>query len=125
MLALAATLLIRLAAPAGALGSTNFTETLYWASAGATGSRLCNWNLRTRYTVQFNQRYGSRVRALTRYHVSKYGPDPDLITTSSCRSSSVSGHQEDRDHKLAMDRFERVLRDLELQFGPGGGIPPQ
>lgn len=123
VLALATIVFAQLAVPASASASTNLSETLYWASTEATGSRLCDRKRSARYTEQFSRRYGARVRALTQYHVSKSGPDPDFIITTSCRNSQASSRRQDRDHALAMNRFEGALRGLEQRFGPAGNIP--
>jgi hypothetical protein len=118
LLALAAIVLVQFTAPVSAPASANLSETLYWASTTATGRRLCDRKQSARYTEQFDHRYGVRVRALMQYHVSKFGPDPDFIITTSCRILRGSIHRHDRDHARAMDRFEEALRNLEHQFGP-------
>jgi hypothetical protein len=118
VLALAAIVLVQFTAPVTARASANLSETLYWASTTATGSRLCDRKQSARYTEQFNRRYGARVRALMQYHVSKFGPDPDFIITTDCRILRGSISRQDRDHARAMNRFEEALRDLEHQFGP-------
>jgi hypothetical protein len=118
LLALAAIVLKQFTAPVSAPASANLSETLYWTSTTATGNCLCDRKQSARYTEQFDHRYGMRVRALMQYHVSKFGPDPDFIITTSCHILRGSIHRQDRDHARAMDRFEEALRDLEHQFGP-------
>lgn len=120
MIAIAAIVLAQLAAPVSASASGNLSETLYWASTDATGSRLCDRKRSARYTEQFNRRYGARIQTLTQYHVGRFGPDPVFVITTSCRGSDRSNRQQDHDHQLAMNRFEGMLHGLEQQFGPGG-----
>ncbi|QNE32603.1 hypothetical protein F1C10_12050 [Sphingomonas sp. NBWT7] len=100
----------------------NLSEALYAASVDASGSRLCDRRTGARYAALFNRRYGARIRALTRYHESRYGPDPDFIITTSCRITLAPARELDRNHSRAMDRFDDTLRALERRFGPTDDI---
>jgi len=108
------------AAPA-AQKRVNLSETLYYASMTATGSRLCDRDRSARYTAEFNERCGGRVRTLFSFHDATVGPDPDFIITSSCTIPRKSGRGQDRDHAIALDHFEATLREIERDFGPGQG----
>lgn len=118
VLGLVAIVIGQLTVPAPASPPANLSEKLYWASTDATGSRLCDRKQSARYKEQFDHRYGLRVRALMQYHVSRSGPDPDFIITTSCRIIRGSSRRQDKGHARAMDRFDKTLRDLEQQFGP-------
>ena len=121
VLTVAIAALAQLAASADAAPRASLSESLYWASTGASGSRLCDRKRSARYTQQFDRRFGERIRRLMAYHVSTFGPDPEFIITTSCLLSGRSGRAQDRDHARAMDAFEPTLHDLEQRFGPAGG----
>ena len=118
MMPFLAMLLIQVAAPVSP--PENFSETLYSASDSAAGSHLCDRKQSARYKRQFDRRYGARVRALVAYHARTFGPDSAFIIVTSCRASLGSKSQQRRDHDLAMDGFEPILRDLERRFGAAG-----
>jgi len=121
MLVFATLMLAQATAAPAATKRESLSETLYYASMAATGSRLCDRDRSARYTAQFNGRYGERVRRLFSFHDATVGPDPDFIITSSCTISRKSGRGQDRDHVIALDHFELTLREFERDFGPGGG----
>jgi hypothetical protein len=120
MLVFAALMLAQATAAPLVQKRVNLSETLYYASIAATGSRLCDRDRSARYTAQFNERYGERVRRLLGFHDATVGPDSDFIITSSCTIPRKSGRGQDRDHAIALDRFETTLRKLEREFGPVG-----
>jgi hypothetical protein len=96
----------------------NLSETIYYASISASGSRLCDRKRSARYKRQFNRRYGGRISALMKYRSRSHGPDPDFIITSSCQRSLETGASQDRRHSQALNDFDATLRDLERRFGP-------
>jgi hypothetical protein len=95
----------------------NLGEELYYASASASGNRLCDRERSARYGMQFARRYGSRTSALMRVHVDHFGPDPAFIFITSCIRWSGSSRAQDRQHARAMRAFEPILRNLERRFG--------
>jgi len=110
--------LLSLGFPADSPVRENLSETIYYASIDASGSRLCDRNRSARYEKQFKRRYGGRISALLNYRTQSHGPDPDFITTSSCRGSSETGAGQDRRHSQGLNDFDATLRDLERRFGP-------
>lgn len=95
----------------------NLGEALYYASAAASGIRLCDREQSARYGMQFSRRYGERIRALMRVHVEHFGEDPGFIFTTSCNRMIGSSRAQDRQHARAMHAFEATLRQLERRFG--------
>ncbi|QNQ10079.1 hypothetical protein [Sphingomonas alpina] len=95
----------------------NLSEELYWASAEASGSRLCDAARRQRYGKQYEARYGQRIRKLVQVHTAIAGPDPEFIVTSSCRSMRASSYAQDQDHNRALKQFDGALKRLEVRFG--------
>jgi hypothetical protein len=116
-----ATILFMLAQVVTAQGTGspgNLSEDLYYASIGASGTKLCDRHQAARYTRQFDKRYGKRIRALIQYHESRFGKDPDFIFTTDCRRSLAPMREQDRYHRQAMDAYDARLRALEQRYGP-------
>ena len=92
----------------------NLSECLYWVSVDAKGTRLCDRKKSEEYGAEFEQRFGSRVRAL----IAAHGSDPDFIVTTSCRLWPPGSEAElDRRHATAMEEFERWLAVAERKVG--------
>jgi hypothetical protein len=88
----------------------NFSEALFWASAKATGARLCNRQLAARYQAEFDHRFGRRVRALIAAHEARYGKDPGFVVISSCvrpRNPADETHVDPAAREQVMRDFDR------------------
>lgn len=118
MLAMILFLLAQTVTPASGQSPGNLSEEIFYASIGASGTKLCDRHQAARYTRQFDRRYGKRIRALIQYHESRFGKDPDFIFTTSCRRSLAPMSRQDREHRKALDRFDATLKELERRYGP-------
>ena len=98
--------------PTAKLSPGNLGEELYYASAAASGSRLCDGKRAARLGKKFDQHFGDRIRALRETHEALYGPDPDFIYTTSCNRPGPNYSQ-----RQAFKDFEPKLRDLERKYG--------
>lgn len=81
---------------------TSLSQTIYYASTAASGSRFYDRKRSARYGQQFKKRYGSRIAALLNYHIKTSGLDPDFFVTSSCRQSFQSGSRQNEQHANAL-----------------------
>jgi hypothetical protein len=93
----------------------NLSQSIYWASVNASGSRLCNRPQSAKYGEQFEGRFGKRIRALMKAHEARYGRDPPFIVATSCilRRRPSSEAEMDRWHAIAMDDFDKWLTATE------------
>ena len=94
----------------------NLSEALFWASAKATGARLCDRELAARYQAEFDHRFGTRVRALMAAHEARYGKDPGFVVVSSCvrpLRPVDETHVDPVARERVMRDFDRWLTDVE------------